>query len=132
LGEHYAALKVVHQAAAALSVAGFFARGLGMLRGAGWLQHRLVRTAPHVVDTVLLVSALWLAFIAGFTPGNSPWLTAKIAALLAYIGLGMLALKPGRPMVLRAAAWLAALAVFAYIVSVALTKHPAGFLRAFG
>lgn len=132
MGEHYTAIKFVHQAAAALSVGGFFVRGLGMLRGAAWLRSRFVRSAPHVVDTVLLGSALVLAWIAGFTPGNSPWLTAKIVALLAYIGLGMLALKPGRPLAWRAGAWLAALAVFGYIVSVALSKHPAGWLQVFG
>ena len=47
---------------------------------------------------------------------------------LAYIGLGMLALKPGRPLALRGAAFVAALATFSWIVSVALSKSPLGWL----
>jgi len=40
----------------------------------------------------------------------------------------MLALRPGRPPLTRGVAWLAALATFAWIVSVAITKQPLGFL----
>jgi uncharacterized membrane protein SirB2 len=61
-------------------------------------------------------------------PSRGAWLLAKIIGLVAYIGLGMVALKPGRPPAQRALAWLAALAVFGYIVSVALTRNPLGFI----
>ena len=128
MAEPYLLLKSAHLTSAALSFAGFFARGVGALRGAAWVRSRLARTLPHGVDTVLLASALAMAWLAGFTPANSPWLTAKIVALLVYIGLGMLALRPGRPLALRASAWVAALVVFGYIVSVAFTKQPAGLL----
>lgn len=128
----YAALKTVHQSAVALSFAGFFARGIGVLLGAAWVRGRPARTLPHVIDSVLLASALVLAWMLRLTPGNAPWLVAKIAGLLAYIALGMLALRPGRPLALRASAWLAALATFGWIVSVALTKDPRGFLAGLG
>lgn len=124
----YALVKLVHQSAVALSVAGFFARGAGSLAGAGWVRGALARRLPHVVDTVLLVSALLLAWMLRLTPGNAPWLVAKIVGLLLYIALGVVALRPGRPVGVRAAAWLAALLVFGWIVSVALTKNPFGFL----
>jgi len=124
----YATLKAIHQSAVALSFTGFFARGFAALLGASWVRGRLARTVPHVVDSVLLASALALAWTLRLTPGNAPWLTAKIVGLLAYIGLGLLALRPGRPLALRATAWLAALATFGWIVSVALTKDPRGFL----
>lgn len=127
MAETYTLLKTAHQTAAALSIAGFVARGTGALGGATWVRSRAARTLPHVVDTVLLATALALAWMAGFTPGNSPWLLAKIVALLAYIGLGMLALKPGRPWSVRALAFGAAVVVFAYIVSVALSKQASGF-----
>ena len=128
--EWYAALKLVHRTAAALSFAGFFARGLASLMGAAWVQGRLAKTLPHVVDSVLLASALALAWTLRLTPASAPWLLAKIGWLIVYIGLGMLALRPGRPVALRAAAWAAALLVFAHIVSVALTKQPLGWLAA--
>jgi uncharacterized membrane protein SirB2 len=123
----YALIKTVHQGAVALSVAGFFARGAAALAGAAWVRGRLARTLPHIVDSVLLASALMLAWMLRLTPGNAPWLMAKIVGLLAYIGLGVVALRPGRPMPVRAAAWVAALAVVGWIVSVALLKDPLGF-----
>lgn len=124
----YALLKLLHQSAVALSFAGFFARGLGALRGADWVGRRPAKTLPHVVDSVLLLSALALAWTLRLSPAEAPWLMAKIVGLLAYIGLGMVALKPGRPQAVRAAAWVGALLVFGYIVSVAITKQVAGFL----
>jgi len=124
----YFLVKTVHQCAVALSFAGFFARGLGSLGGAQWVQGRAAKTLPHVVDSVLLLSALTLAWMLRLNPVDAPWLMAKIIGLLTYIGLGMVALKPTRPAGVRTAAWIAALATFGWIVSVALTKSPLGFL----
>ena len=124
----YGLIKSVHQGAVALSVAGFFARGVASLAGAGWVRGRLARTLPHVVDSVLLASALGLAWMLRLTPESTPWLMAKIVGLLFYVALGMIALQPGRPVGVRAIAWVAALAVFGWIVSVALLKDPRGFV----
>lgn len=124
----YFAIKTIHQGAVALSLTGFFARGIGSLRGAEWARGRLARTVPHIVDTVLLLSALTLAWMLRLTPMAAPWLMAKIVGLLVYIGLGTLALKPGRALRVRATAWVAALATFGWIVSVAITKNPLGVL----
>jgi uncharacterized membrane protein SirB2 len=124
----YAAWKLLHQITAALSLAGFVARGLGSFAQAAWARHRVTRTAPHVVDTLLLLSALVMAWMLRLTPTTAPWLVAKIAGLLLYIALGMLALRPGRPLALRITAWVAALVVFGWIVSVAITKQPLGLL----
>ena len=127
----YIVVKTIHQTAVALSFGGFFVRGLAALRGARWVRSRAARTLPHVVDSVLLASALVLAWSLRLDPAATPWLVAKIVGLLAYIALGIVALRPGRPVGVRAAAWMAALVTFGYIVSVAITKHPAGFLALF-
>lgn len=124
----YLVVKTIHQGAVALSLTGFFARGLGSLCGAAWVHGRLAKSVPHVVDTVLLASALTLAWMLRLTPMAAPWLMAKIIGLLVYIVLGMVALKPGRPRAVRATAWVAALATFGWIVSVAITKNPLGVL----
>ena len=124
----YFAIKMIHETTAALSVAGFFARGCGSFCNAAWVRGRWAKTVPHVVDSVLLLSALTLAWMLRVTPANAPWLLAKIIGLLVYIGLGVLALRPGRPTAVRAVAWVAALATFGYIVSVAITKNPLGVL----
>ena len=124
----YAALKLVHQAAVALSLAGFVARGAGMLTGASWIGSRSAKTLPHVVDTMLIVSAIALAWMLRLSPVNAPWIAAKIAGLLVYIALGVVALRAGRTRAIRAAAFVAALLTFGWIVSVAITKDPRGFI----
>ena len=128
----YATLKAIHQTAVALSLTGFFARGLASLLGAAWVRGRLARTLPHIVDSVLLISALLLAWTLRLTPGSAPWLMAKVVGLLVYIGLGVVALRPGPRASVRAVAWVAALATFGWIVSVAITKNPLGFLALHG
>jgi uncharacterized membrane protein SirB2 len=122
----YPALKLLHQAAVLLSFTGFFARGIGSLAGAVWVNGRVARTVPHLVDSVLLLSALALAWMLRLNPAHAPWLLAKIVALVVYIGLGMLALRPRLSRGSRMLAFAAALATFGYIVSVAITKQPAG------
>jgi uncharacterized membrane protein SirB2 len=128
----YLLLKHVHMSAVSLSFAGFFARGLGSLRGAAWVGGRAAKTLPHLVDTVLLASAIGLAWMLRLSPLGAPWLAAKIVGLVVYIALGMVALKPGRPAAVRAAAWVGALLVFGWIVSVAITKSPAGVFGLLG
>ena len=124
----YATLKLVHQTAVVLSISGFAARGIGALAGANWVRSRLARSLPHVVDTVLLASALGLAWLLRLNPVATPWLLAKIVALLLYIALGMVALRPGLSNPLRAAALTGALQCFAQIVAMAIAKSPAGLL----
>lgn len=96
-----------------------------MLRDSPLLQQRWVKYVPHSVDTLLLVSAIMLAWQLGISPLQAPWLAAKIVALLAYIVIGSVALKRGKTRRIRLAAWLAAQVVFFYIVSVAVTRDPA-------
>ncbi len=130
----YATLKLVHVSAVALSFGGFAARGVGVLSGASWVRHRLARTLPHVIDTVLLASALGMLWVVHLAPWAIPWLRAKITGLILYIALGAIALRPARPgarfrpTTVHQLAWIAALTVFSYIVSVAITKDPLGVL----
>jgi len=123
--EAYLAVRGLHVGCAVLSVAGFAARGALVLADSPILRMRLVRVAPHVVDTVLLASAVWLAWYLNQVPFVDAWITAKVLALIAYIGLGMIALKRGRTRRVRAAAFAGALATAAYIFAVAVTRSPA-------
>ena len=127
----YATVKLVHQSAVVLSVSGFVVRGAASFTAATWVNGRAAKTLPHVVDTVLLLSALTLAWMLRLTPANAPWLTAKVLGLIAYVVLGVIALRPGRPLRVRVLAWVLALGTVGWIVSVAVTKSPMGFLTAF-
>ena len=117
-------LKLIHITAAAVSYALFFMRGIWMVNGSPRLGERWVRIVPHVNDTLLLAAAIWMTVLIHQYPGTHAWLTAKLAALLVYIGLGTVALKRGKTQRTRIAAWLAAQAVFFYIAAVALTRNP--------
>ncbi len=126
----YATVKFIHVACAATSICGFVARGALMLRSSPLLGMRIVRVAPHVVDTVLLASAAVLAWMSGQYPFAQDWLTAKVVALVAYIVLGTVALKRGRNPSVRAIAFALALACVLYVVAVALTRSPLALLAA--
>jgi len=106
-----------------LSFSLFFLRGIWMIRESPMLARRWVRVVPHIVDTALLASAIALAFVLELNPLATSWLAAKIAGLVIYIALGSIALRRGRTRGTRIAAWIAALAVFAYIVSAAVTRQ---------
>ena len=123
----YLTLKTIHRTAVVLSFAGFAARGMGALAGATWVRSRLAKTLPHIIDSVLLLSAIALAWQLQANPATTPWLLAKILGLLVYIALGVVALRAGVPRPLRAMAWVGALVTFCYIASVAISKNPAGF-----
>jgi uncharacterized membrane protein SirB2 len=124
----YLLLKHFHMTCAALSGSFFLVRGSWMLAESSLLQRRWVKTMPHLIDSLLLASALWLAVWSHQYPGPQPWLTAKLVALIAYILLGSVALKYGRTKAVRALAYVGALATFGYIVTVAVTKNALFFL----
>ena len=120
----YLALKHLHVTCVVLSGLGFALRGWWMLNDSPLLKARLAKVVPHVVDTVLLGSALVMAWQSGQYPFVQGWLTAKFFGLLAYIVCGTMALKRTRTRGRRVVFLALALLAYAYIVSVALTRNP--------
>jgi len=102
----------------------FFVRGLWMIVDSDLLQRKWTKRVPPVIDTILLTSAIVLTVTIHQYPFVHAWLTAKVVALLFYIGLGMLALTYGKTKKIRIINWLAAQLCFIYIVAVALTRNP--------
>jgi uncharacterized membrane protein SirB2 len=123
----YAAIKLIHVSSVIVSYLLFSLRGMWMLQGSAAMQQRWVKVMPHVVDTVLLISAITLAIRIDQDPIHDSWLSAKVVGLLLYIVLGMMALKYGKTRKTRILALVAAQVVFLYIVLVALTKNPMPF-----
>lgn len=124
----YLFLKILHVTCVAISGTGFVLRGYWMLSGNALLRHRWVRALPHFVDTLLLGSAVALAFLIHQYPFVNDWVTAKVCGLAAYIVLGTVALRLGRNRAVRSVAFFAALSTYAWIISVAMTKSAWGFL----
>jgi uncharacterized membrane protein SirB2 len=124
VAEYYFLVKHVHVTCVALSIALFALRGGFALAGSTAFRHPVLRVLPHAIDTVLLTSALLLATIIHQYPFVNGWLTAKVLGLVAYVVLGSLAVRPGRPPRLRAVAYALALVAAGYIVATALHHDP--------
>lgn len=118
----------LHFSCAWLSAAGFLLRGAWMIAESPLRQTRAARVLPHVVDTVLVSSALVLAYASGRGPFGEPWLVAKFAALLAYIGFGLVAFRFGRTRRVRILAFGAAVGSVGYLLAVAHRRTLLPFL----
>lgn len=119
----YTLLRGLHIATVYATLALFLLRGFWMVTESPRLQDRWIRVAPHANDTLLLIAAIAMLVVGGLNPLEQPWLLAKIVGLLAYIGLGTVALKRGKTRAIRVKALIAALGMFGYIVAVAVTKQ---------
>lgn len=124
--EYYLTLRQIHITCAILTISLFVFRGGLMLADSRWLQSWVLKTLPHVIDTVLLTTALILTTVIHQYPFSTGWLTTKVFLLIAYIVLGHYAIKRGRTKAVRATAFVAALLVLAFLVSVARAHHPLG------
>ncbi len=82
--------------------------------------NKLSKVMPHVVDTLLLIAGVSLAWLGGFSPFNSHWLLVKIIAVVAYILLGFIAMR--NVGLKQWLAYLLATIIVLYIMSVAHLK----------
>jgi len=129
----YETLKLVHVGTVILTISGFILRSYWMFTGSSKLQLKAVRILPHIVDTVFLLSGIALIVTLNLPVLSQNWLLMKFVALVAYIVLGAIALGRGKTMQSRTTAFVLALATFAYIAGVALSKSTASwFVILFG
>jgi len=124
--EYYLLLRHAHIGCAILTIALFVLRGGLMLAESPWQRNIVLRYLPHVVDTVLLTTALMLTTVIHQYPFSTGWVTTKVVLLVVYIVLGSIALKRGRTKRIRTAALVAALLTIGFLVTVARTHHPLG------
>lgn len=117
-------LKTLHVICAATSYGLFFVRGIWSLHGSPMLGRIWVKVAPHLIDTLLLGSAIALAVKLHVSLFGAPWLVAKIIALLIYIVLGEIAIRYGKTPRVRLLAWLGAQSVFFCIAATAIAHDP--------
>lgn len=125
----YMAYKHFHLLMVVLSVSFLLVRYAMSLKPAAMLQAKFFKIAPHVIDTLLLVSAVLLMLTLQQYPFVHAWLTEKVLAVLAYIALGVMAFK-GRTAAIRWICFLGALGWLGLVLRVAMTKQPV-FLTAF-
>lgn len=114
----------LHVSTALISIAGFIIRGILHFSGSDLVNRKWFKITPHIVDTLLIVSAVTLLIQSNLNLLNTSWLLAKVIALVVYIGLGLVAFRFGKTRLVRMMAWGGAILVFAYILGVAVTKNP--------
>lgn len=120
----YFALKHLHMLCAAISIIGFIVRGGLRIAGSSILQKKWIRIAPHIIDTLLILSAIGLMISIQQYPFVNSWLTAKLLGLIVYIFLGVVTMRIAKSQPVRIISYLLAIATFGYIISVAISKTP--------
>lgn len=125
--EFYPQIKWFHVACVVLSGLLFTLRGGLMLAGLPLANAAALRYLSYLIDTALLTAALMLVTLLRVYPIASAWLTVKIALIIVYIVLGSMALRRGRSRRTRLIAFIAALAVYGFVATIARAHHPFGF-----
>ncbi|WFE69346.1 SirB2 family protein [Thiomicrospira sp. R3] len=115
-------LITLHKVAVLLSIIGFFGRGIGHIFQQNWVSKKPVKILPHIVDTLLIVSAVAVVVMTGFS-FSDPWILAKVLGLIVYIGLGLMAFRFAKTRGAKALYWVLALGVLFYLVAVAVHKQ---------
>ncbi|GGX59780.1 SirB2 family protein [Saccharospirillum salsuginis] len=126
MAEFYLEIQRVHVVAVLASGGLFLLRGLALFAGSQLAMSVPVRIVGYAIDTVFLTAALMLATIVRQYPFAHDWLTVKLLLLGVYIALGVAAFRKARSLSVRAGLWFGAIAVYAFIYSVARTHHPLG------
>ena len=126
---YYALVKSVHIAAVSVSGAVFLVRALLVQAGReGWAQVAPVRFASYAIDTVLLTAALMLVAMLPSAVFSNHWLAVKGTLVVAYIVLGVFAMRRAATRRARAVFLAAAVVAYALVIGVALSHHPLGWL----
>ncbi|GAA61596.1 transcriptional regulator [Pseudoalteromonas sp. BSi20652] len=84
----YLAVKHSHMAIAMLSVILFYVRAFSRMGSGKLAKNKVIMIGSHSIDTLLLVSALTLIFMAKINPFEQYWLLEKIILVVIYIGIG--------------------------------------------
>lgn len=127
--EFYTQIKFAHVALVLCSGSLFALRGGAVLLGQRWASAAPLRYLSYSIDTCLLIAALLLLAVLDLNPFAVPWLGMKLCLLALYVVLGVYALRRARRY--RALWYLAALASFGFMYSVAIAHHPLGVFARF-
>lgn len=123
----YEAFKHIHMTLALLTLLSFIVRSLLAFANSSLRHKKFTKIAPHILDTLFLLSAIALIIKASINPFAHLWIMAKIIGLLVYIVFGVLTMK-AKNFIQRAVFFILALTTFAYVVQVAMSKNALFFL----
>lgn len=120
----YMMAKHLHLTAVGLSILFFIFRFIWSQLDDNALSKKWVKILPHIIDTVLLGSAVWLCIILSQYPFVNAWITFKLIGVILYIVFGLFALKKAKTTLSKWAFFIAAIGVLMATAMVAVTKQP--------
>ena len=123
LAASYIAVKHLHFSFIALSVLLYLFSFGAHLAQSNISSYKIVKVTPHVINTLLIVSGVFLCFIVHQYPVSSPWLTEKMVALLFYIGLAIYSLKSTRSVLFKVTLCFGALSWVIFAAKIAILKQ---------
>lgn len=126
LALYYEDIKWLHIACVALSGSLFVSRGFLMMGNSVHANNKVLARSSYVIDSTLLTAAILLTVIIHQYPLRQAWLTVKVVLLVIYIFLGIWALRGGKTRRQRIAYFVAAVLLYGFIISVAVTHDPRG------
>lgn len=124
----HATLKLIHLSCITLSFVGFAIRAALVFMHSPLMHKKWMRIWPHIIDTGLLASGIWMMINIQQYPFVDSWLTAKIIALLLYIFAGVVVLRAANTISIRFIAFGVSVASATYLISVALQRTPWPFM----
>jgi len=117
-------IKLIHLIFVVSSLASFVSRFSLSIVNPKVLQRKLFKIAPHIIDTLLLVSGLTLVIQGHWLDGEWGWIGSKLILLVTYVVLGVIAMKSTGQK--RWIAFLLAISCYVSIFIIAITKQ--GFI----
>ena len=119
----YTAVKHIHLTAIILSLVLFIARFVLLWLKSSKLNSKLLKVLPHLVDTVLIVSAITLCVLLQQYPLVDAWVTEKLLALIMYVFMVTLALRLANNNFMRIIGFVGAISWVAFAGAVAMSKQ---------
>ena len=121
-------LKYLHIVCVAASFALLFVRGLWVMQSYPDSKEKWVRMLPHLVDAVLVLSAIALLVMSPLKGWPGDWLTVKLVLIVVYALLVLYLFRGAKAMAAKILTWLLGLFVLLFITTMAVLHHPLGII----
>lgn len=123
----YEMAKHLHVTAVVVSVLLFSVRFALSIMEHQARNNKLLKVIPHIVDTILLGSAIWLVFLSPMTQVDG-WIASKVIGVVLYIVSGFYALKWAKSKRSQILGFISAIVWITVTMGVAFSKQAFSFL----
>ena len=120
----YTAFKHLHLTAIALSLLFLILQVVAQVMDSKMKDAKWLKVLPHIINTVLIITAVGLCVTSAQYPFVHDWVTSKLIGLVAYVLLAIVAVKWARTNAMRVFALIGAVAWLVLTGKVAISKAP--------